>query len=261
MVTGRLSSISLVVITLNEEDTIGRCLSSADGVGEMIVVDSYSSDRTVEIAQRLGAQVFQREFRSAADQKNFGMEKAHGEWILILDADESLSPALRDEIAAAVSGAGAEGYWLRRRNIFLGRRIRFCGWRNDRVLRLFKRGRGHYPERMVHERLDLDGGARTLKAHLDHDPYRDMNDYLERMKSYSRRGAEDLFRKGRGWFPAVATRPAARFIRMYVLQLGFLDGMAGFLLCGMAAAGVFFKYAYLRELAAGTGAQPSGDDR
>ncbi|UCF05963.1 MAG: glycosyltransferase family 2 protein [bacterium] len=259
--TDRLSRISLVVITKNEEDTIGRCLSSAYGVGEMIVVDSFSTDRTVETARQMGAQVHQREFRSAADQKNFGMEKAQGEWILILDADESLSPALRDEIAAAVSAARAEGYWLRRRNIFLGRRIRFCGWGQDRVLRLFKRGRGHYPERAVHERLELDGSARTLKGYLDHNPYRDINDYLERMNSYSRRGAEDLLRSGRKWFPAIAIRPAARFLRMYVLQLGFLDGMAGFLLCSMAATGVFYKYAYLRELSAGTGARSSGDDR
>ncbi len=243
-----MGRISLLVITLNEEDNIAGCIASVTGVGEVVVVDSFSSDRTVEIAETAGATVYKREFISYSDQKNWGMGKCSCEWILILDADERLSSSLGEEIAARVEDPDAAGFFLRRRSEFLGRRIRFCGWDRDRVLRLFRRGKGHYPERAVHERLELDGSARTLKGWVYHNPYRDLDDYLDRMKNYSRRGAEEASRKGRRWFPAIVLNPPARFIRMYLLQLGFLDGIAGLILCSLASAQVFLKYSFLREI-------------
>jgi glycosyltransferase involved in cell wall biosynthesis len=243
-----LKKISLVVMTLNEEENIERCLACAEGVGEIIVVDSYSTDRTVEMAEAMGAHVYRRDFVSAADQKNWAMERSSLDWILIVDADEFISGELRREISEVVDNPDADGYWIRRRNEFFGRRIRFCGWQGDKVLRLFRRGKGRYRERAVHEKLILDGRARTLSSYLDHKPYSDMADYIERMKSYSGRGASELLKENRKWFPAVITHPIARFVRMYILQLGFLDGAAGLLLCTMAAASVFFKYAALREL-------------
>ena len=243
-----LSKVSLVVITYNEEANIERCLRSARGMGEVIVVDSFSTDSTPEIARREGAEVYQRPFLSAADQKNWALERATGEWALVLDADETLSGDLKLEIEMAVARDDHDGYWLKRSNIFLGKRIRFCGWQRDRVLRLFHRVKGHYPPRAVHERLLLDGRAGSLKSPLYHVPYRDIDDYIDRMKSYSRRGADELFERKAGWFPAILINPPARFLRMYLLQLGFLDGAAGFALCGMAASGVLFKYVMLREL-------------
>lgn len=245
---GSLARVSLVVITLDEEDNIERCISSAGGVGEIVVVDSFSGDRTAEIARALGAVVYEREFTTHADQKNWAMGKATGEWILILDADEALTPPLRSEIAAELVCPSAEGYRLRRRNEFLGRRIRFCGWGGDRVLRLFRRGSGSYAERAVHETLRLEGREADLKAPLDHRPYRDINDHIDRMRRYSRAGALELMKEGRGWFPGIFLNPFARFLRMYVIQFGFLDGMPGFILCSFAAINVFFKYAALREL-------------
>lgn len=242
------SKISLIVITLNEEDNLERCLESASGAGEIIVVDSFSTDRTVECAERMGARVCQRPYISAANQKNWAIDQATLDWILILDADEYLSPELREEIESVVADASADGYWLKRRNRFFGRTIRYCGWQNDRVLRFFRRGCGRYPERAVHEKLELSGRAAHFKGYLDHTPYRDFDDYIERMKSYSRRGAEDLLESGGKWFPSVVLHPPARFIRMYVLQLGFLDGAAGLMLCSLAAVSVFFKYARLKEL-------------
>ncbi len=245
---GGLSSISLIVITLNEEDNIGRCLESARGVGEVIVVDSSSTDGTVEIAERYGATVYTRDFTSNADQKNWAIEKAANDWILILDADESLSPELKLEIAEKTADPGADGYRIRRRNEFFGSRIRFCGWNRDRVTRFFKRGAGRYSERTVHEKLALEGRMGELKGYLEHRSYRDIDDYIDRMKSYSGRGAFELRNMGKRWFPGILLRPPARFFRMYILQLGFLDGLAGMLLCALASIGVFFKYAYLREL-------------
>ncbi len=243
-----LSRISLIVITLNEENNLGRCLESARGVGEVIVVDSMSDDGTLRIAGEYGARVFTREFVSNADQKNWAMDQAALEWVLILDADEYLSAALREEIAERIVSARENGFWLYRRNEFLGRTIKHCGWDRDRVLRLLRRGRGRYPERAVHEHLELKGKAGRLRERLDHIPYRDLDDYIERMKSYSRRGALELHRKGKGSFPGMVLRPPARFLRMYILQLGFLDGSAGLMLCSFAAISVFFKYASLREL-------------
>ena len=243
-----LSQISLIVTTLNEEKNLGRCLESARGVGEVIVVDSMSTDGTLRIAGEYGARVFSREFVSNAHQKNWAMEQSTLEWVLILDADEYLSINLREEIAERIMSARENGFWLYRRNEFFGRVIMHCGWDRDRVLRLFRRGRGMYPERAVHECLELDGEAGRMRERLDHIPYRDLDDYIERMKSYSRRGALELHRGGRGWIPGIFLRPVARFLRMYILQLGFLDGSAGLTLCSLAAISVFFKYAWLREL-------------
>jgi glycosyltransferase involved in cell wall biosynthesis len=246
-----LSRISLIVTTLNEEDNLGRCLESARGVGELIVVDSMSTDTTLRIAGEYGARVFTREFLSNADQKNWAIGKATLEWLLILDADEYLSGPLRAEIAERIVSARENGFWIYRRNEFLGKTIRHCGWDRDKVVRLFRRGRGRYPERAVHERLELDGEAGSLRERLDHIPYRDFDDYMERMKNYSRRGALELRRKGKRWLPGIVLRPASRFLRMYLIQFGFLDGSAGLVLCSLAAASVFFKYAWLRELSRG----------
>lgn len=254
-----LSNCSVVVITFNEGDRIARCLDSVPGAGEIVVVDSFSLDRTVEIARAHGARVYQREFTSAADQKNWAVAKAEKDWILVLDADEALSPELLREIEKALAAPRADGYWLRRRSEFLGTPIRFCGWHDDRILRLFKRGKGSYPEREVHERVSLDGASSRLGGFIGHRPYRDLADYIDRMKSYSARGALELRKRGSRWFPGIVTHPPARFVRMYVLQLGFLDGVSGLILCVLASTGVFLKYAVLRELSGSKSPRKAGE--
>ncbi len=248
---GTLSKVSLIVITRNEEENLPGCLESARGAGEIIVVDSFSTDKTGEIAERFGATVFKRKYVSAADQKNWALRKVRLEWILILDADERLSGELRASIEREIVSPRADGYWLRRSSEFFDRRIRFCGWQRDRVLRFFRNGAGHYPERAVHEKLALRGSVRTLSGYLDHRPYASIPDYLERLNSYSSRGAMELHKAGKPWFPAIITHPLARFIRQYFLMLGFLDGFAGLMLCVMSATSVFFKYAALKDLAEG----------
>jgi len=257
---GALSNLSLVIITLDEEDNIARCIDSVPGAGEVVVVDSFSVDRTVALAVERGARIFQRPFAAAADQKNWAMEKAEKEWILILDADEACTPELVREIEDEMRRPRADGYLIRRRSEFMGRRINFCGWHDERLLRLFKRGRGRYPEREVHEKLLLEGSAAKLMGAIEHRPYRDLPDYIDRMKSYSCRGAVELRKKGRHWFPAIVTRPIARFVRMYCIQLGVLDGAPGFILCVLAATSVFFKYAALREISK-AGAEPKAGGR
>lgn len=243
-----LSDISLIVITFNEEDNIAACLQSAAGVGEIIIVDSFSSDRTVEIAKNFGAKVYKRKFVSNAQQKNWAIKKAQREWTLILDADEMLSSGLIGDIKKELHSPRADGYLIRRKNQFMGREIRFCGWNNDWVLRLFRSGRGEYNNRSVHEKLLIDGKVFKLTNYLHHKSYRDISDYLSRMKKYTKRGAEELYIDGKFWFPGIITHPVWRFFRMYFLQFGFLEGKRGFVLCSTAAASVFFKYVYLAEL-------------
>jgi len=244
----KLLNVSLIVITLNEEDNLRRCLESTAGVGEIIVVDSFSSDKTVEIAGNFNALVYQREFISNAHQKNWAIEKATKEWILILDADESLSPELRDELERELISPRADGYWVRRKNEFMGRNIRFCGWNKDKVLRFFRSGKGKYNDRFVHEKLILNGKVSIFNSYLFHKSYKSVSDYIERMRKYSLWGAKDLYNKGKFWFPGIIINPLWRFVRMYFLQLGFLEGKAGFVLCSTAAVSVFFKYVYLVEL-------------
>jgi len=242
-----LANVSLVVVTFNEEKSIARCLSSADGVGEIIVVDSFSTDSTVDIARSFGAIVYQREYISAADQKNWAIGKASKDWILVLDADESLSPQLREEIAEVVSAGGVDAYKIRRISEFFGKVIKHCGWGNDWVTRFFRRGKGRYQERMVHEKLIVDGKTSRLKNVIEHNPYKDLTDYFSKLVDYARRSAIQMKREGRSWFPQIFLNPPARFMRMYLLQLGFLDGVRGFILCTLASFSVFLKYAFLKE--------------
>ena len=242
-------SLSVIVTTWNEAENLPACLESVGWADDLLVVDSGSTDDTREIAARHGARVLLHPYHSAGAQKNWALQQVTGAWVLILDADERVSPELGPAIRAVVEQDGPlDGYFLSRRSYFLGHRIRFCGWRTDRVLRLFRLGRGLYDDRLVHETLQLQGKSGQLRAPLLHYTYRSFSDYLDKLDRYSERGAADLLHAGRR--PGVLTlltRPAARFLRMYVLQLGFLDGVWGLLLCTLASHSVWLKYARMYE--------------
>ncbi|MBI4721041.1 MAG: glycosyltransferase family 2 protein [Chitinivibrionia bacterium] len=242
-------NISVIVTCMNEEHTLARCLASCAGAGETLVVDSFSTDRTLEVARSHPAVVFQRPYESAAKQKNWAVDRAAREWVLILDADEELSPELRREIEALEAPRGVDGFWIRRRSTYLGRRISHCGWQRDKVLRLFRRGAGRYEEKEVHEEISLSGTPAHLAGFLIHAPYRDRAHYMRKLEEYSTRGARE-YRKRGGRFPAVnmALHPPFRFLRMYVFQGGFLDGSRGFELCALSAYGVWRKYSKARSM-------------
>nr|NIW23250.1 glycosyltransferase [Gammaproteobacteria bacterium] len=159
-----LTHISALVTTYNEQRTIGRCLASLDGFGEVLVVDSFSNDRTLEIVRSFGVRVEQHEYASAAKQKNWALERVENDWVLILDADEELTPPLRSEIEALPEVPPYLGYWIHRDSQYLGRRIRYCGWQRDKVLRLFRRDAGAYEETEVHEEVLLRGKAGVLEG-------------------------------------------------------------------------------------------------
>jgi glycosyltransferase involved in cell wall biosynthesis len=243
--------LSVLVIAKDEEEMVGECLESCAFAGEIVVVDAGSSDATVEIARARGARVLEHPFETHARQKNWGLEQLAHDWVLVVDADERVSPDLANEITALLSrGPECPGYWIRRRNTFLGRIIQGAGWGRDRVLRFFDRHRARYDDRLVHETVILSGEAGTLRSVLLHHPCRTLDAWIRKTIRYANQGALDAHARGErpGWVK-LALRPPARFVKQYVIQRGFLDGVEGFLLCVTSAFGVFWKYARLRELA------------
>ena len=192
-------SLSVVIITMNEEANLARTLQSVAWADEIVVVDSGSTDRTREIAESFHAKFFVEEWKGFAAQKNFALEKASGDWVLSLDADEEVEPALADEIRSTLAAnPSAAGFWIPRKNFFLGRWIRHGGFYPDPKLRLFRRGAGQFEDRLVHEDVQVSGPTAKLKNHLLHHAYPTLESYLEHMNRYSSLGAE----------MAVARRPA-----------------------------------------------------
>lgn len=244
--------ISVIVTTRDEAANITRCLESVRGFGETIVVDSFSADDTVERARRERATVFQRAYTSPPDQKNWAVDRARHDWVLVLDADEWLDAALRAEIESLDAGARG-GFWIHRRSEYLGRPIRGCGWQRDKVLRLYDRRRGRYPDAIVHEEVTVSGESGHLKARLNHRPYRDVAHHLQKIDVYTANGARQALRRGlRAPGLHLLVHPPFRFVRMYILQLGFRDGYPGLVLCLLSAASVFLKYARAWELKRGS---------
>ncbi|MBN1504898.1 MAG: glycosyltransferase family 2 protein [Candidatus Eisenbacteria bacterium] len=248
--------LTVIVPAFNEERNIRECLESVTWADEVIVVDSFSTDATPEICRSFGVKLVQHEYLNSAAQKNWILPQTRHRWVLIVDADERVTPALRQEIAGLLGrGPDCGGYWVRRRNRFMGKEIRFCGWQRDKVLRFFDRDRGRYEEKHVHAEVQLEGKAGVLRSALSHDSYRDFSSYLRKLDRYTDWGAQDLVKKGRraSVFDLVF-RPPARFFRMYVLQLGVLDGVRGLMVCTLGATSVFMKYAKLwRQSAGGRG--------
>jgi glycosyltransferase involved in cell wall biosynthesis len=247
--------LSVVVISHNEEANIGRTLHSVqslvrDGAGEIIVVDSGSTDRTVAIAKSCGANVFVEVWKGYAAQKNSALTKATGDWILSLDADEELDKELQTALAANLDGNFA-GFWISRKNEFLGRWIRHGGFWPDRKLRLFRQGTGTFQDCLVHETVELQGRAGTIqRGALLHHSYPTLSDYIDHMNRYSSLGAEMAVARGqRGSFINIVLRPFFTFIYNYIFRLGFLDGREGLLLHLYHAGYVSWKYSKVWELA------------
>ena len=241
--------LSVVVITLNEEDRIRECLASVAWADEIVVVDAGSEDKTVALAREFTDHVVIHPWEGFAAQKNFGIERARGEWVLSLDADEQVEPALREEIAAVLANPGPHaGYRLARRNIVWGRWIRHGRLYPDWQLRLFRRGRGRFVVRAVHESVAVDGPVGHLATPLRHDSYKDVSDFLRRADRYSTLAAEEWARGDRpfrAW--QLVTAPLGRFLSMYVLHGGFRDGARGFLLAVLYAYYVFVRSAKIWE--------------
>ena len=243
------TGISACIITLNEADRIGDCLASLAFCDEWVVVDSGSTDATCAIAEAHGARVLQHAFEGFRTQKDFAVGQARHDWVLCLDADERVTPALRASIEAAreTGFAGAAGYRFARATEYFGAFLRHGNAYPDRVLRLFDRRRGGWRAgREIHEHAVVDGEVRTLAGDLEHRAYRSLDDQLARYRRYAAMMATDMQTRGRrARLANLVVNPAWRFLRGYVLRAGFLDGWRGFLFASMEAGYVRENFARL----------------
>lgn len=251
MLPDRKTAISVAIITLNEEDRLPECLTSIAFADDLVIVDSGSTDRTIEIARNFGARVFSEPWRGFGPQKQFAIEQCKEDWILLIDADERLPPATIAEIKTTVNSSSHQAYSLPRKNFFLDRWIRHAGWWPDRTIRLFKRDTARMPPQLVHESLEVNGRIGELASPIIHYPFRDLSHMMIKMDKYSSAGALEL-RKGGGsssYLKAIS-RASWAFFYNYLIRGGILDGGPGLVIAISDAVNKFFKYAKLREMAA-----------
>jgi len=243
---GEQLKISAVIITLNEEDRLPDALASLEGVAdEIVVVDSYSTDRTPEIARQAGAAFYQNRFEDYGQQKNYAMQKAGHDWILNLDADERVSPELKKaimELKGKQPPENVTAFAIKRKAFYLGRWIRHSGWYPDRKVRLFRKSTALWQGR-IHERLQVNGADAPLSGEILHYTYRDISDHVRRLNRYSDFQAEAIVRqKKKCLFLRLLLLPPVTFLRHYIWRLGFLDGFAGLVIAMVSSWGTAMKY-------------------
>lgn len=237
--------LSVIVITQDEEANIADCLASASFATERIVVDSGSRDRTVEVARAAGARVAQTaDWPGFGPQKNRALDLATQPWVLSLDADERITPELRDAILGVLARGDAQDAWsMPRRSSFCGQFMAHSGWYPDRVVRLFRRGTARFSDDLVHERLLTRGAPGRLDGDLLHCTYPDLESMLEKLNRYSTASARSMFGKGeRGSLAGAIVRGAWAFFRTYILRSGWRDGRMGLVLALSIAEGTYYKY-------------------
>lgn len=241
--------ISVTIITYNEEENICDCLESVKWADEIIVVDAESTDRTVEFCQKYTDKVFSHPWSGHVKQKNLALSRACGDWVLSLDADERVSPELARQIKAVVPASDYNGYSFPRKTYYLGRWINHSGWYPDYKLRLIRRGKGEWKGIDPHDRLEVTGKTGYLKGDLWHYSYKDISHHLKKINSYTSIMAMEFKKRGRKFnYLDIFLRPPFKFIKMYLIEKGFLDGLAGFIIAVLGSYYVFLKYAKLWEL-------------
>ena len=245
--------ISAAIITFNEERNIARVIESLRCCDEILVLDSGSNDRTVEIARKLGARVEEASWHGYAAQKNIAAELAANDWVLALDADESLSEALEAELwQIKKSGPKFDGYTVPRLAQYLGRWILHCGWHPDRKVRLFDRRKAEWVGKFVHESVKVNGSVGHLESSLLHFTCNSLSEHLRTMDGYTTLAAQEIVSSGRsvGWFLLLCDPPWT-FLKTFVIRQGYLDGIEGLTIAYMAAMYNFVKYAKARHMSPG----------
>jgi glycosyltransferase involved in cell wall biosynthesis len=247
-----MPTLSVILITRNEESNLDDCLASLEGIAQQIVVvDSNSTDRTLEIAHIYGAlMAYPTDWPGFGPQKNRALDLATGEWVLSLDADERLTPTLKSEILTAMNhSAHVNCFAIPRLSWYCGRFIRHSGWSPDYVERLFKRGTARFSDDLVHERLIPNGTVAKLENPMLHYSFMNYTQVLDKLNRYSTASAEQAFAKGKKSNPAKAVLHGMwAFIRTYILRAGFLDGPQGFALALSNAHGTYYRYMKLWQL-------------
>ncbi len=243
-----MNDITVLTLVPNAGDRLVRCLESVRWADDIFcVVDSRTDDGSLETARRFTDHVQVREYVNAADQRNWALPQIRTEWTLVLDADEWISDELARRIREVIRDPGSrDGYDIKRMSWFMGRLIRHCGWHRDYNLRLFRTRKGWYADRRVHSRVMVDGSVGRIDEVMYHYTYRSFEEYFSTFQRFTTWGARDAYEGGkRAGLRDITIRPALRFVRMYVLRRGFLDGYHGAVLCGLGAFSVFVKYAKL----------------
>ena len=242
--------ISACIITYNEEKNIRRCLESLKWVEEVIVVDSMSSDSTVSLCREFSVSVIQKSWEGHVKQKNFAIAQASNDWILSLDADERVTPELREEIERCLSEESnrVDGYYFRRHSYYLGKWINHGGWYPDYKLRLFKKSRGKWGGKDPHDKVILEGTTKYLKAELHHFVYQNLSHQIQTVDNFSTITAHGLDSEGeRFTVSKLLSRPPLKFLGTYFLKKGFLDGIPGLIISVVSSFYVFLRYAKLWE--------------
>ncbi len=243
--------LSVAMITKNESANLAECLESVDFAAQIVVIDSGSTDETVQIATQFGCEIFVEPWRGFGPQKQSAIDKCHNPWVLVLDADERIPSETASVIKRIVLNPSptAAGYSFSRKNYFQGRWIKRMGWWPDRILRLFRRDLGRMTVSSVHESVVVDGAVEALDAPIEHYPATQLSKILMKIDQYSTLGAQEAYARGEKtslWWAAV--RAKVTFFQNYIFRFGFLDGVQGFTLAITDAINKFFKYAKLNEL-------------
>ncbi len=250
--------LSVIILTKNEEKDIAECIASVQWADEVVVFDSFSQDRTVELAQEAGAIVLQHSFQNFAQQRNAALEAVDTDWVFFVDADERVTPELAAEVRCAIQDESHSGWWVPRHNYIFGRVIRHAGWYPDYQLRLLRHGKARYdPKREVHEIVILDGEAGYLENPLIHYNYANLAQFIERQNRYTDYEAKILFDQGIRPRPHnFILQPLREFRRRYISLEGYKDGFHGFLLSLLMAYYTLVTYIRLRRLWQGLSSRP-----
>ncbi len=242
-------SLSVIIITKNEASHIGGCLQSVAWANEIIVLDSGSSDDTVNICKTVTDKVYETDWQGFGIQKQRALDKATGDWVLSIDADEIVTPELKQEILQALQSSDINGFEIPRLSNYCGRQMRHGGWYPDYVLRLFRRDCGRFTEAVVHERIIVEGKLARLNSPFLHDAFVDFEEVLHKVNNYSSLGASLLYEKGvRSSLPKAMLKGLWTFIRTYFLKASFLDGQQGLMLAISNAEGAYYRYVKLWAL-------------
>jgi len=243
-----MNKLSVVMITKNEEINLPRCLQSVAWADEVVVVDTGSTDATVEVARRHGAVVSSVEWMGFGRSKQHAVEQASNDWVLVLDADEEVTPELKSALQACLAAPTHHAYRIKRNSYYLGRLIRHSGWQHDYTLRLFHRGHAAFNDKPVHESVQTNSPIGRVDAPMLHYTYPTLRSHLEKMSLYAALGARSLHDRGRRTSLAGAVlRGFTKFLKMYLWRQGFRDGREGFALAAMSSFGVMYKYLLLWE--------------
>ena len=250
-------NLSVIFTTFNEKDNIEAALQSVQGwVNEIIVIDSFSTDSTIEILNKYETQIHQRTYINPSDQKNWAIPKAQNEWVLLMDADERATTEMRSEITEILRGgdknnvASFDCFWIGFTHYFMGKRVQYSGWQNDKTIRLIRRDKCRYNGNWVHEEIERTEGmkAGSLKSKFEHYTFKNVHHFIAKQERYATWSAIDHDKKtGRITYFHLAIKPFFRFFKHFVLKKGFLDGYVGFVIAAVAAWSVFLRYVKIIE--------------